>query len=175
MLAELRTLVPDEAAQEEVRQFRERIGVARLDQMWAAAAETADVVERALETGQFERLLLRPSIPRPVALVLLAGVLRCLAASHCEHTWGDRPLVAVLAARVIACDPCLPRYRGALVAQSQRVRAGADQVCDFCLEEQPPGETFRPVLTNYGPVRMFGDMCESCHEATSSSWTSSAA
>jgi hypothetical protein len=160
MLDEVRRwkLVPN---REYERLLGEQFGTAYLDQLRAAAAET-DGRRHALAGGPFR--LRHHAAARPVELapMLMAGVLRCLAASHCEHApRADRPLVAVLAARVVACDACLDRFRGPIAAADERNASGVDRLCDFCLSE-PEDNFFYPTAIPFGPTMVFGDMCREC-------------
>jgi hypothetical protein len=158
MLAEVRNW--RHVSEEEYRQFlEERIGTARSDQIQAASAEAEKRIAAFAEEAAFPLVEVESF---ELASMLVAGVLRCLAASSCEHAVrGDRPLVVVLAARVIACDPCLLRFRGAIAASDQRVVAGHDRLCDLCLEEPEDGFFF-PTAVAFGPAKVCADVCGSC-------------
>ncbi len=88
--------------------------------------------------------------------------MRCVATHACEHaTTGDRPLKAFLAARIIACDACLPRYSGPLAAANRD--AAAATLCDYCLTKSED-RWFRPVASPAGPCLVMGDMCHTCSD-----------
>jgi len=135
--------------------------VAYADQVRAAADEAETTLLHKL--GPALGLENHVQIPVETALPLvLGGVLRCMAHSHCQHArTGTVPLYAFLAARVIACKRCLGRYTGALVAAEQRNRHG-DRRCDFCLDWSEDG-SFTLSGTHFGPVQIFGDACDTCH------------
>ena len=141
--------------------YEELFGVAALDQHRAASAETLQSV-RALR-GTPPYIHERETTAWPLGMLLYAGVARCLVQSRCEHAdpRGGHPVTAVLVARVIACDRCLPRYRGAVAAALGRNASGADRLCDLCLEE-PPDNHFRPFVAHYGPAKVVGDVCDEC-------------
>lgn len=140
---------------------RAMLGVHGADQIEAASAET--LMMMAKHEGEGEKVLARRG---DVAPMMIAAVMRCVARHHCEHALdGKRPLVAFLAARVIACERCLLKYERVLAEHDVQVRAGGDLLCDFCLEDQEDGY-FRPTIVPYGPARLFGDMCDACYALT---------
>jgi hypothetical protein len=68
-------------------------------------------------------------------------------------------MVMMLAARVISCHRCLPRFLPAINEQQERARSGQDAQCDFCLMDD---EWFRPVTMQIGAIVTMGDMCSAC-------------
>lgn len=144
------------------RWLRERYGVAKLDQMQAASAETIRDVLAIGAANPHVYPYYHSTNSRAFGALLYAGVVRCSAQSRCEHVAdGGRPLTCALAARVIACERCLPRFRGAIIASLRRNVTGQDRLCDLCLRE-PANDKFRPIIAHYGPVQVGGDVCDEC-------------
>jgi hypothetical protein len=161
MLAEIRETLRLVPRDEYERWLRDRIGVAGLDQLQAAAQDTQRRVARDSVALGLRDAHWRPDTFGPE---VLAGLRRCLAASPCEHAFaGGRPLIAILAARVITCEDCAGRFRGPLVAARRGIAVGDDRLCDFCLTE-PADNYFRPVEVAAGPARLVGEMCSECFE-----------
>jgi hypothetical protein len=95
--------------------------------------------------------------------VLAAGVLRSLGSHRCGHAVRfDRPLVCNLAARLITCPLCLPRFEAILKAQDRRVANGTDMQCDFCLRDVPDN-WFHPEVVRVGQVVVHADVCSQCN------------
>jgi hypothetical protein len=142
--------------------YRELFGIAALEQLKAAAAETERNV-LALG-GRPPYIHHQETTSWELGMLLWAGVIRCLKQSACEHATprGGHPVTAILVARVIACDRCLPRYKGAIVAAHRRNLTGEDRLCDLCLEE-PANSSYRPFIAHYGAARVVGDYCDECH------------
>lgn len=141
--------------------YRELFGIAALDQLRAAAAETErDVLALG---GMPPYLHHQETSSWELGMLLWAGVVRCLKQSACEHATprGGHPVTAILVARVIACDRCLPRFKGAIVAAHRRNATGADRLCDLCLEE-PANNSYRPFIAHYGAAKVAGDYCDAC-------------
>jgi hypothetical protein len=139
------------------RLLREYAGLALADQIDAAGIETGKLIR---ELGV--RIGWKTAESRSLVTVVacIAGVARCLDGHRCQHAArGDRPLTAMLAARVIACDSCLLRFAGAIAASDRRAMNGDDRLCDFCLTE---AVRFRPTVVHLGPCRVVGDMCTRC-------------
>jgi hypothetical protein len=161
LIAAMRRL-PRPSPGEFERGLRDTYGIAMVDQWRAAAAETR---RRVLDLAAAlpDRFPHRADATSwEFATLLHAAFLRCAAQSRCEHVaMGGRPVVASLAARVVACERCLPRFRGAIAASAQRIRSGADRLCDLCLEE-PANGNYRPIVVPYGPVQLMGDVCDEC-------------
>jgi len=144
------------------RMLREYAGPALADQVEAADIETGKLIR---ELGVRMGWKMSESRSLVTVVACIAGVTRCLAGHRCQHAArADRPLTAVLAARVIACDLCLRRFDGAIAASDRRAMNGEDWVCDFCLAE---ADRFRPTVVHLGPCRVFGDMCSRCIGADS--------
>jgi hypothetical protein len=145
------------------RLLHEQHGGDWYDQHRATVAEARVVTDRATEVPNTKYANKRGIYTREGKAMVLAAVMRCLAHSRCEHaTGGGRPLIAALAARVITCDACFPRFRGAIAAHDHLGAAGTNSMCDFCLEERT---SFHPSLVHFGPVRVIGDMCDECYAA----------
>lgn len=167
--AELARLLADAevvSAEEYWSLVREKVGVARLDQIRAAEAENEVTLPRI---GDFYDMTRSQRMSRDLSVALLAGVQRCLAGHHCKHAErGDRPILVALPARVAACQGCMRRYQGALTASKRDVVTGRDRLCDYCLREpEEPG--YRDVVVTFGPYQVGGSMCDACwylHEAT---------
>jgi hypothetical protein len=168
LTAQFRAAVEEHGADAIVHHLRDQAGltgiepanVARRDQVLAAAAEGLSLLRRR---GPSIGLTNHNCVPVAAGLgLVLASLSRCAAASSCEHVGGAAPvpLWALLSPRVVACERCLPRYRGAIVAAARRDVAG-DPVCDFCLEE-PQESWFVPIALACGPAQLVGHACSSC-------------
>lgn len=143
-----------------------RRGQALLDQADAARRETS-VATRELR-GHLGLTHAEQTIPSYLArLRLMGGVLRCMKYHACEHAISEefarapRPLVAMLAARVISCKKgeCLLSFWEELGAADERNRSGEDMVCDLCLDEF---QHFTKVAVPFGGIQVLGDVCDDC-------------
>lgn len=132
--------------------------VAQVDQVMAATDETEKLLHKNGDACGWHH---RSRVPVDAGLPLLAaGTLRCLVHSRCEHACaGSVPLYVFLYARVIACQRCLPRYRGALVAAARN--GAGDRTCDFCLTDNESNQ-FTGLGITFGPSQVYGDACSTC-------------
>jgi hypothetical protein len=173
MLAELLALSekhpPGPAWDAAATEAERRLPAGHLDQFRAAIAE-APALERevvdAVRHADGERQgwqRHRPSANAWTAAAIQAGVVRSLAQHRCGHAARfDRPLVCHLAARLLTCVSCLPRFEALLKAQDRRVESGADIQCDWCLEDVREN-FFYAQIVRAGQVVMHGDACASCN------------
>lgn len=94
--------------------------------------------------------------------MMLAGLSRCYG-MRCEHaTATPRPLIVLLAARVITCLPCMPDLLPFMEALDAGIlpNEGARK-CDFCLCE---ADTFYFSRMQFGMYAITGDACIACHQ-----------
>jgi hypothetical protein len=120
MLAELREHVRTVDQAEYDSAVSDQLGVAALDQLRAA---TADARNRIPLLKEFLGLKFEhtTSTESGLAVMLLAGTLRCFAGGHCEHAVaGGHPVYALLAARVVGCRGCLLQFRDRIAAADRR-------------------------------------------------------
>lgn len=135
--------------------------VAWMDQYRAAAAEAKAALPALADGVKGARLATNVVTPPQFSALLTAAAARCLCGHACPHTDGGRPVLAFLGARVVACRGCMIEFESLVDAQDARVRAGEDNICDFCLEDVPDRQ-FRPLRVQSGPFLLYGDSCESC-------------
>jgi hypothetical protein len=153
-----------------ITEAERRVPVGLVDQQRAAMAE-APKLERALADavirveGRREDWWQRhrPAKDAWRAATIHAGVVRSLAQHRCGHASRfDRPLVCHLAARLITCTPCLPKFKALIKAQDRRVANGTDRQCDWCLTEISEN-VFHTQIVRVGQVVVHGDACPSCN------------
>jgi len=92
--------------------------------------------------------------------MLIAGVFRCEAGTRCQHAKQAAnltlPLIAVLGARVLTCQACMPLF--AATAADPR----HDNECDLCLTR---GHTmFTGFVDTVVSIAVHGNACDTCAE-----------
>lgn len=141
--------------------MRNLVGAAAFDQFMAAARESAGRFDGLAALWGIQAEKRQPS-SHELLVLTVAAVLRCLATHRCPHAvHGDRPLIALLGARVISCVPCLPESFDVIEAQDVCVRNNEDMLCDWCLEESA---IFHKTQGLLGPVTLMGDQCPRCKD-----------
>lgn len=140
--------------------LEERIGVAAADQIQAATRDSEQSLQVMLARGVMGFKYRDHAYGMNAEFA--AALMRCMRAHCCPHVRdGGRELRAFLGARVITCSACAKGYEHIVEEQDERVKAGDDWLCDFCLEE---ADEFTPSGVQFGPVILVGDMCDNCYE-----------